>query len=107
MVKNMFKPIGTQEAQNEEGVIVEIDAYILRYIHGEHVLEFGSEPGMPTSKIYDALFNVYFPTSQLCWLAPYQGEVIALEKSLKIEKYIKDALHALNCEVNFTTPITS
>lgn len=103
----MFKPIGTQEAKNEEGVIVEIDGYVLRYIDGGRVLEFGSEPAMPTSKKYGALFNVYFPVTQLRWQEPYQNEEIKLEKSLQIEKQIEEALHSLNCDVCFTTPITN
>jgi len=101
----MFKPTGIQEAKNENGVIVEIDGEVVRYIDGKRILELGFEAGMPTSKKYEALFNIYFPTTELSWQPPYQDEGIAMDKSVQIEKHIEEAMEALNCEIVFTTPI--
>lgn len=102
----MFHAAGPQEARNDDGVTVEIDGYVLRYIDGSRVMEFGSEPGMPTLPGYQALFNVYFPV-ELRWLAPHRDEAISLERKRGIEDNILRALEALHCQLNYTVPLAS
>ena len=100
----MFKAVGTQEARNETGVMVEVDGYAVRYHEDGHVLEFGAQPGLPSSEKWDALLNVYFPV-RLEWKAPHQHEPVTTEKSRQVENYLEEALHALDCEVIFTLPV--
>jgi hypothetical protein len=101
----MFKATGIQEASDENGITIEIDGYVLRYIKNRQVMEFGAQPCPPTAKAYAALFNIYFPR-QLKWLAPHHEVPISAVESKQIETHIIDALRALDCQADFTLPAT-
>lgn len=93
----MFKPINSHSATNDAGVMVSV-GNIVRYKHGERVMDFSATLSPALSEEYSALFNVYTPASPR-WEAPYEAEPV---DTRMVTRHVIEALHALNCEVEFT-----
>lgn len=99
----MFTAVNAHTAKNNDGVVVTLGK-VVRYHEEGRVLELGSMLCPPYSKDYEALFTIYYP-DEVKWLEPHHEEPIGHDTGKRIERCLVEALHALNCEVHFTTPV--